>query len=68
MCTCIAYKNKDFYFEEILILTALSGTGSGHSKKFLSGIRNTEWEKRHYAMIGMASADDRVSAVRGSGQ
>ena len=60
MCTCIAYKNKDFYFGRNLDLDCSFGEQVVVTpRNFSLEFRNTEWEKRHYAMIGMASADDR---------
>ena len=60
MCTCIAYKNKDFYFGRNLDLDcSFREQVVVTPRNFSLEFRNTEWEKRHYAMIGMASADDR---------
>src|SRR5699024_2599362 len=60
MCTCIAYKNKDFYFGRNLDLDCSFGEQVVVTpRNFSLEFRNTEWENRHYAMIGMASADDR---------
>ena len=59
MCTCIAYQNKDFYFGRNLDLDCSFGEQVVVTpRNFSLEFRNTEWEKRHYAMIGMASASE----------
>lgn len=60
MCTCITYKNKDFYFGRNLDIDCSFGEQVVVTpRNFSLEFRNTQQEKRHYAMIGMASADDR---------
>ena len=60
MCTCITYKNKDFYFGRNLDIDCSFGEQVVVTpRNFSLEFRNTQQEKWHYAMIGMASADDR---------
>ena len=60
MCTCITYKNKGFYFGRNLDIDCSFGEQVVVTpRNFSLEFRNTQQEKRHYAMIGMASADDR---------
>ena len=60
MCTCITYKNKGFYFGRNLDIDCSFGEQVVVTpRNFSLEFRNTQQEKWHYAMIGMASADDR---------
>lgn len=60
MCTCITYHNKDFCFGRNLDLDCFFGEQVVVTpRKFTLDFRNTGRAESHYAMIGMASADDR---------
>lgn len=57
MCTCITYENGDFYFGRNLDLDCSFGeTVTITPRNFPLAFRREEEMKRHYAMIGMASA------------
>lgn len=59
MCTCITYQNKDFYFGRNLDLDCSFGEQVVVTpRKFSLEFRRAGREAHHYAMIGMASAND----------
>ena len=59
MCTCITYTNKDFYFGRNLDLDCSFGeTVTITPRSFPLIFRKAERQDHHYAMIGMASAND----------
>lgn len=59
MCTCITYENRDFYFGRNLDLDCSFGERVVITpRNFPLIFRRTERMERHYAMIGMASADN----------
>lgn len=59
MCTCITYTNKDFYFGRNLDLDCSFGeTVTITPRSFPFIFRKAERQDHHYAMIGMASAND----------
>lgn len=60
MCTCITYKNGDFYFGRNLDLDSSFGEKvTVTPRNFPLDFRMGGRDERHYAMIGMASADER---------
>lgn len=60
MCTCITYHNKYFYFGRNLDIDCSFGEQVVVTpRNFTLDFRNTGRVERHYAMIGMASADER---------
>ena len=60
MCTCITYKNGDFYFGRNLDLDSSFGEKvTVTPRNFPLDFRMSGRDERHYAMIGMASADER---------
>lgn len=60
MCTCITYNNGDFYFGRNLDLDCSFGeTVVITPRNFLLEFRNGDELKKHYAMIGMASANEK---------
>ena len=59
MCTCITYQNKDFYFGRNLDLDCSFGEQVVVTpRNFPLEFRRAGREAHHYAMIGMASAND----------
>ena len=59
MCTCITYTNKDFYFGRNLDLDCSFGeTVTITPRSFPLIFRKAERQDHHYAIIGMASAND----------
>ncbi|MBM6854500.1 choloylglycine hydrolase family protein [Mediterraneibacter glycyrrhizinilyticus] len=59
MCTCITYQNKDFYFGRNLDLDCSFGEQVVVApRNFPLEFRRAGREAHHYAMIGMASAND----------
>ena len=59
MCTCITYTNNDFYFGRNLDLDCSFGeTVTITPRSFPLIFRKAERQDHHYAMIGMASAND----------
>lgn len=59
MCTCITYINNDFYFGRNLDLDSSFGeTVTITPRNFPLIFRKAGRQDHHYAMIGMASADD----------
>lgn len=59
MCTCITYHNKDFYFGRNLDLDCSFGEQVVVApRNFPLEFRRAGREAHHYAMIGMASAND----------
>lgn len=59
MCTCITYQNKDFYFGRNLDLDCSFGEQVAVTpRNFPLEFRRAGREEHHYAMIGMASAND----------
>ena len=59
MCTCITYLNNDFYFGRNLDLDCSFGeTVTITPRSFPFIFRKAERQDHHYAMIGMASAND----------
>ena len=59
MCTCITYTNNDFYFGRNLDLDCSFGeTVTITPRSFPFIFRKAERQDHHYAMIGMASAND----------
>ena len=59
MCTCITYQNKDFYFGRNLDLNCSFGEQVVVTpRNFPLEFRRAGREAHHYAMIGMASAND----------
>lgn len=59
MCTCITYLNNDFYFGRNLDLDCSFGeTVTITPRSFPLIFRKAERQDHHYAMIGMASAND----------
>ena len=60
MCTCITYHNDNFYFGRNLDLDCSFGeTVTITPRNFPLPFRHEETLTHHYAMIGMASANDR---------
>lgn len=59
MCTCITFQNKDFYFGRNLDLDCSFGEQVVVTpRNFPLEFRRAGREAHHYAMIGMASAND----------
>ena len=59
MCTCITYLNNAFYFGRNLDLDCSFGeTVTITPRNFPLIFRKAGRQDHHYAMIGMASADD----------
>lgn len=59
MCTCITYENGGFYFGRNLDLDSSFGEAvTVTPRSFPLDFRNAGRQERHYAMIGMAAADD----------
>ena len=59
MCTCITYLNNDFYFGRNLDLDCSFGeTVTITPRSFPLIFRKAERQDHHYAIIGMASAND----------
>ena len=59
MCTCITYTNNDFYFGRNLDLDCSFGeTVTITPRSFPLIFRKAGQQDHHYAMIGMASAND----------
>lgn len=59
MCTCITYTNNDFYFGRNLDLdTSFGETVIITPRNFPLVFRKSGCQEHHYAMIGMASAND----------
>ena len=59
MCTCITYQNKDFYFGRNLDIDCSFGEQVVVTPRdFPLEFRKAGTQTRHYAMIGMASANE----------
>lgn len=66
MCTCITYKNGDFYFGRNMDLEYSFGEAVVITpRNFPLHFRHTESLPSHYAMIGMAAGQNREDKLRG---